>query len=285
VTDRVFVLGAGRAGLGLARALRLCGITVLGVHGRRARREGEIDVTAGLIPPAIADASAILVAVRDGDLARALQSLSTVSLAADSAVLHLSGATDPEGLETIRGRGIAAGTFHPLVPLAGPDDAPARLRGAYIGLDGDQAARAAGVRLATALGAHTLDIPAGAKPIYHAAAVLASNFPVVLIGLAEEMLASAGVESGAARGAVRALLAGASANLGDRSAAEALTGPVARGDGQTVSRHLDALATGPAEIRNVYIALSAAAAALAATGSAQVAGLAEVQRIVRQAQA
>jgi predicted short-subunit dehydrogenase-like oxidoreductase (DUF2520 family) len=109
-----------------------------------------------------------------------------------------------------------------------------------------------------------LDIPAGERARYHAAAVFASNFPVVLAAVAERLLTVAGVDAGSARPAVRQLLSSAAANLarGD-DAALTLTGPVARGVAVTVDRHLAAIA-GDAEADALYRALARATLRVAA---------------------
>jgi predicted short-subunit dehydrogenase-like oxidoreductase (DUF2520 family) len=136
-------------------------------------------------------------------------------------------------------------------------------------VDGDAAAEAAARGLAERLGAHALGIPAGARARYHAAAVFASNFPVVLAAVAERLLARAGVGAAEARPAVRHLLSSAAANLaaGD-DAALALTGPVARGDVATVARHLAALAD-DAEADALYRTLARATLGLAPAGDAR----------------
>lgn len=274
----VFVLGAGRAGLALAAALAAAGAPVVGLHGRRARPPvaGLPAVSAGPLPPALAAADVVLVTVRDAQLDEALAELAAAAreggLGAGAVVLHASGATDPAALATVRAAGCAAGTFHPLLPLAGPQGAAARLRGAWIGVDGDDRARAAARDLATRLGAHVLDVPPGGKARYHAAAVLASNFPAVLAALAARLLREAGVEPEAADGAVRALLAGAVANLADRpldgaSVAAVLTGPAARADAGTIRRHVGVLAQ-DADVAAVYDALTRAAVGTLVEGGA-----------------
>jgi len=244
VSERVFVLGAGRAGRGLARALRLGGVDVTGLHGRHA---GDPDdrATVGALPDTIGGASTVLVTVRDAQLDAALRELGRAPLRADAVVLHASGSADPPALAGLRSLGHAAGTFHPLVPLSDPARAPALLRDAWIGLDGDDAARARGRALADALGAHTLDIPAGRKPLYHAAAVLVSNFPPVLLALGERAMADAGLPRDLARRALLPLWTAAADNARAATFPASLTGPAVRGDVDTVRANMEALAGDP----------------------------------------
>ena len=259
----------------MARAALAAGLDVTGVQGRRPRDAGPpfgavfVPARPGEWAPAIARATVVFVAVQDRELDAALAPLAGAPLAAGAAVLQASGSAEPGAFDGLRTLGVACGTFHPLVPLADPARAPALLRGAWVGVDGDAAADAAARRLAARLGAHALGIPAGARARYHAAAVFASNFPVVLAAVAERLLARAGVGAAEARPAVRHLLSSAAANLaaGD-DAALALTGPVARGDVATVVRHLAALAD-DAEADALYRTLARATLGLAPAGDAR----------------
>ncbi|NUR19857.1 MAG: DUF2520 domain-containing protein [Gemmatimonadaceae bacterium] len=264
MSDRVFILGAGRAGRGLSRALRASGVAVVGLHGRRANGGAE-KITAGPLPDAVRRAKVVIVAVRDSQLGDALRELESAGLATGAVVLHASGSAEPPELDALRRAGHPAGTFHPLVPIADPARAAELFRGAFVGLDGDANASAAGERLAGALGARTLRIPRGEKAAYHAAAVIASNFPTVLAALAARLLVGLGVGEGDAWDAIRALMRGAVANLDSDTPARALTGPIARGDADTVRRHLAALGEQP-EMLALYRGLSRIALEIARDG-------------------
>ena len=254
--DRVFILGAGRAGRSLARALRAGGVPVVGLHGRHASAADGI--TAGAPPQSLGSASCVLVTVRDAQLEDALATLGTASIARHAVVLHASGSADPQGLTALRGAGHPCGTFHPLVALSDAEHAPETLRGAWIGIDGDDEARQVSERLAAAVAARVLYIPPGEKARYHAAAVFASNFPTVLMCLAEELLREVGIAPDVARGALHPLFASAVENLRGGAGAGALTGPIVRGDADTIARHLDALREHP-DTLDAYRALSRAA--------------------------
>jgi predicted short-subunit dehydrogenase-like oxidoreductase (DUF2520 family) len=197
-----------------------------------------------------------------------LRDLLAAPMARDAVVLHASGTSEPPALDALRAKGHPCGTFHPLLPLTDPTRSTEQLRRAWIGIDGDERARVASRELAAAMGARVLEIPAGEKPRYHAAAVIASNFPVVLLAMATRLLTSVGVPDDAARGALGTLLTAAAENLGAMTPAAALTGPVARGDVETVRAHLVALADAP-EILELYRAMSMAAIPLATEGGAE----------------
>ena len=263
MSERVFIIGPGHVGRGLARAFRASGVRLVGLHGKRP---SGIATSTGVFPPDIANANVIIVSVRDSQLDAAMGELMEAEakrqLAHGTVVLHTSAIAEPEGLEKLRGKGVAGGTFHPLVPFADPDASAELLRNGWIGVDGDNAAVNASRRLAGQIGARTIDIPTGNKAAYHAAAVMASNFPVVLASVAARLLKDIGIPEGSSLQAVTSLMSGALSNMRQAVPDDALTGPVLRGDTETVGKHVRALKP-HGEAREVYRALSAAAVTIA----------------------
>lgn len=264
MSDRVFVIGAGKVGRGLSRAFRASGTTVVGLHARRPHEEA---TSVGDYPATLSDANVIIIAVRDSEIDGVCAGLAQLAgrdthrVAHGTVILHTSGTVDPQGFQALRRLGFACGTFHPLVPFATPERGAQLVREAWVGIDGDATACAASRRLAAALGARTVNIPPGAKGIYHAAAVMASNFPIVLAGIASQLLARTGIAERSAEQVVQSLMSAAVENLAHGSPAAVLTGPVARGDMATVRAHLQALRGDPTASA-VYELLSRAAAGL-----------------------
>lgn len=272
---RVFVIGAGRAGRALTHAMRVAGVDVVGLHGRR-EAEG---TTWGAWPASLSDASIVLVTVRDAELDGVLCELAAAPVNATAVVLHASGSAEPPALDELRARGRACGTFHPLLPLTDPTRATTQLHHAWIGIDGDEGARAVSRDLASRLGARVIEIPPGGKARYHAAAVIASNFPVVLLAMATRLLTESGIEESSARDALSTLLSAAAESLAVMEPAKALTGPVARADVDTVRAHLEALATEP-DILALYRGLSREALSLAAEQGADAGRLEELRKLL-----
>ncbi len=275
----VGILGPGRAGLGLALALRRAGITVLGVHGRRRKAVPRgVRLSVGDVPPWLGAADIILLAVRDDALEGAVRQLAQAQRAlAGSVVLHLSGALTAQVLAPLRRAGAAVGSLHPLMTVsADPGLAARRFRGAAFALEGDRQAVRAAARLARALGGLPVEVPAAAKVRYHAGAVFASNYLVAMLGAAEALLQAAGFSERRAREALAPLAAASVANVARVGPVRALTGPVARGDAAVVRRHMAAL---PAALKRSYAAAGRLALLLAELG-----GLAPGRaRAVRQA--
>lgn len=277
----MFVLGAGRAGRGLAAALRNALVEVTALHGRRPEPDAEHPVTAGDVSPYLANADVALIAVRDSQLDAAVEELLAAHPPSGLVMLHASGGVEPAAYREARRGGHPCGTFHPLLPLADPGEAARLFRGAWVGIDGDPAARGASKALAKALGARTLDIPAN-RALYHVGAVLASNFLGVLASVAARAMGEAGVEEESAVSASRSLLLAAADNLRVRQAAEVITGPIARGDEATVKAHLEAVAP-HSDLDRVYRTLSRQALALARERGVPDEKLANIARLLGDA--
>lgn len=224
------VIGAGRAGGSLATALRAVGWSVDGPHGRDVDPAG-----------ATAGARMVVLAVPDTAVADLAASLAP----GEAVVVHLAGSL---GLDALAPHARVA-SVHPLVSLPDPDLGARRLRGAWFAVAGDDEATAA---LVGGLGGRSFPVADEDRARYHAAAAVAANHLVALLGQVERIAASIDVPVEAyldlARGALDNVVA-----VGPE---RALTGPVARGDWATVARHLQAL---PEDERATYSLMAEAA--------------------------
>jgi len=234
--------------------------------GRPAGSAAEVALGSG--PPAgsgtEAAAPLLLLAVPDGEIAGLAAALAACRLRPGQVVLHASGALDATVLAPLKAAGAAVGSWHPLQSLTGaPRRSAALLRGARVALEGDAAAVAAGRELTLAVGAVPMPLPAGAKPLYHAAAVFTANYLVALAAAAQRAWSAAGLEPEAALPALLPLMQGALAHLQGQGLPGALTGPIPRGDAGTVALHLQALAERAPDLLPLYTALGREALRLA----------------------
>lgn len=254
---RTFVLvGPGRAGSSVALALVAHGWRAIAVSGRRDDSPSTRHAVARLGAPPVpvaeagADADLVLIATPDAEIDTVADAIAP-NLDPGSLVVHLSGARGVEALFPILDvrPDVRVGALHPLQTFAGPD--PERLNGAWAAVAGPPAV----TELAIELGMRPFVITDDARASYHAAAVVASNHLVALLGQVERLAAAAVVPFAAFVPLMRASFENATAH----TPALALTGPVARGDLATVAAHLDAL---PAGEHDAYRALARAALAL-----------------------
>jgi predicted short-subunit dehydrogenase-like oxidoreductase (DUF2520 family) len=229
---RLAIVGRGRMGTGLAAALTTSGYEVVGPLGRGADGAG---------------ADGVLLCVPDGEIAAA-----AALIAPGPLVGHCSGATGLEPLAPHEGF-----SMHPLMTVTA---AGASFRGAGAAIAGTtpRALRVART-LAAALGMRPVEIAEEDRLAYHAAASIASNFLVTLEAAAERVAATAGLDRELLVPLVRATVENWAAVGPER----ALTGPVARGDQQTVAGQREAIAERAPELVPLFDALVEATRSLA----------------------
>lgn len=214
-SERVVVIGRGRAGGSLAASLRRARVPVRVVSGRA--------------PPRTLTATVVLVAVPDryvGDV--------HVGVDDGCVVAHVAGALS---LSSVRAQ--RRGAFHPLASLDGKTAVP---RGCLCAIDADVDDDLARLtRLAERIGLVPRRVTDADRVAYHAGAVVAGNLATALLAQGIALLRQVGVDDDVARVSLARLLASTAARAEALPLAQALTGPVARGDAATVAAHLDAL--------------------------------------------
>ncbi len=253
-----WIVGPGRVGLSLASLLAVSGRAwEVVVFGRRSRlpdhplfAQERVRYQAGPVskPPG---GCRLLLAVPDRAIAGVATQLAGLGRAADECVaLHLSGAQPAQILRPLADVGYAIASLHPLQTVADPRRGAERLRGAFFAFEGEPAARAAAEEIVEAAAGRMLEVHEVDKARYHAACVFASNYVVACAGVAARLLAQAtGVSASEAVAALRPLWRGAVANLEELDPGQALTGPVARGDIETIRGNLAAL---EGDVRELY---------------------------------
>jgi predicted short-subunit dehydrogenase-like oxidoreductase (DUF2520 family) len=247
----VGILGPGRAGLGLALALRRARIQVAGVHGRREKPAPPgVRLTWGATPPWLDAVGVVVLAVRDDALGPCVSDLARAGgVGRGHVVLHLSGALTHDVLAPLADLGAATGSMHPLMTVsAEPAQAARHFRGAAFVLEGDLEAVGLADAIVRRLGGIPVTLAPELKPLYHAGAVFASNYLATLVSVAARLFGEAGIAPEAAVAALLPLARATLDNVVAAGPAGALTGPIARGDVATVRRHLAALEHRDAEL-------------------------------------
>jgi predicted short-subunit dehydrogenase-like oxidoreductase (DUF2520 family) len=236
VADRfgtLAIVGPGRAGTAIAAAAEAARIDVA-----LADRDGALR--------ACGDAEAVLLCVPDTAIEEACESV-VAAIPPLRLVGHVSGATTLDALTAASSAGARTFSLHPLQTLP---DAASDLTGAPCAVAGSDAEAERFARtLGEGLEMRPFVVPEAKRAAYHAAASIASNFLVALEESAAELARRAGIED--AREVLAPLVLRSAANWADRGA-EALTGPIARGDEATVERHRDALRDAAPELLGLY---------------------------------
>jgi predicted short-subunit dehydrogenase-like oxidoreductase (DUF2520 family) len=239
----IAVVGAGRLGRALARALAARGADVTLLRGHEEAR----------LPPA----RLLVLAVAD-DAIRSVATRIAGSLGdARPVALHLAGALDSSALSPLREAGCAAGSCHPLQTFPDADSPPEAFHGVTFGVEGDPRAVEAAEALVRRLGARSVVVAPGKKTLWHLAAVLAGNGAVALVAAAVDAMREAGLTERQALDAVAPLARRSLEGALARGPAAALSGPVARGDDATLDAHRGAIDAWDPARRALYEALVA----------------------------
>jgi predicted short-subunit dehydrogenase-like oxidoreductase (DUF2520 family) len=254
----IAIIGPGRAGSALGRALHAAGYTIAAIGGRNPENvrnlAEELGARACQSPATTIDlADLTIVAVPDDViLPLATDMVESLCSAAGHAAVHLSGAQDRSALRPLAQQGsVRTGVFHPLQTFRRGPEAVVNVAGTYFGIDADQPLRDQLMQLARDLHGHPFDLIGVDLALYHAAAVFAANYPITLLAEAIALAGDAGLSPETARKGMTNLLAGAVNNLRDLAPADAITGPAVRGDEGTIQRHLEALKGDP-DLQRLY---------------------------------
>src|SRR6202035_5568546 len=247
----IAIIGPGRAGSALGRALHTAGYTIAAIGGRNPDNVRNLAVELGAracqSPATTIDLADLTILAVPDDVILPLASDMVESLcsAAGKAAVHLSGAQDRTALRPLARPSLRTGVFHPLQTFRRGPEAVQNVAGTYFGIDADALLRDQLMQLARDLDGHPFDLSGIDLALYHAAAVFAANYPVTLLAEAIALAGDAGLDAETARRGLTALLAGAVNNLRDLPPADAITGPASRGDDGTIARHLEALKRDP----------------------------------------
>lgn len=269
----VAVVGAGAVGTALARRLAGRGVPVRAILSRDST---DAQALAGRVGASVAaadwtalpaDVRLVMLCVPDDAIPTVAEALAAVSHPWERTVVgHTAGARTAEVLAPLARNGAATLSFHPLQTFTA-GTAPEAFQDIVVGVEGAPAAVAAGKALARTLGARPVVLTAQGKALYHCAAALAANGLVALMGVVEEVLAAAdGLDDASAATLMAPLVEQTWANLKAGSPEGALTGPVARGDADTIEAHLEALRDEAPHLLPLYAALSTEMTRLAVRG-------------------
>ncbi|MCD4825749.1 MAG: DUF2520 domain-containing protein [Phycisphaerae bacterium] len=243
----ISIIGPGKVGSAMARVAFRVGYRIAAIAGgsdgnRTARLAESLDAKAMHSAEAAAAGQLVLLTVRDGVIESVCRQLAAAGgLAKKPMVVHCSGALDCEVLASAKKCGCGVASMHPLQTFPSVEAAIERLPGTYWFLEGDAAVTEILGELAHAMGGHSVNISPQAKPLYHAAAVMSSNYITTLLDTAGRLLQKIGLSDQQARQAIGPLVHAAVKNALTQGTPEALTGPIARGDVGTVAKHIEAM--------------------------------------------
>ena len=259
--DTVAILGLGKVGTAVGFLLRKAGYRIVAVASR-----SEASLTQGIVytggkpylnySAAALAANCIIITTSDDAIAHVCKKISTErSIRPGAKVIHMSGAGGLELLASAKDAGAHVACIHPLQSFADVERAIRDIPGSTFGITSSDEIKDWSVDMVRKLGGVPFFIVDLDKPLYHAAACIASNYLTTLIHMVEEIYQSLGLSREDAIRAIWPLVMGTIANIETKGTVQALTGPVARGDTGTIKKHAEALRNKLPELLQAYSAL------------------------------
>jgi len=261
---RIVLVGPGRAGLSVAIAANGAGHDVVAVVGRDADQVAaaarRFDAIALAIGEPIPPVDLVVIAVRDDAIAEVAGQVAAIARNAAASAVHLSGAVPVAALGAIADQGLSVGAMHPLQTLPDPVRGGRALAGAWFAVTADEPLRADLYGFVGSLGGHPFDLSDEHRIAYHAGAAAAANFPIAALTIAQRLFAATGVPFDAARPLVEAIVE----NVFTRGPVASLTGPIARGDVETVDAQIAGVRATAPELAKAFESMVIAVAEVAA---------------------
>lgn len=263
------IIGAGIVGTALAVRLEEAGHECIGVHTRSRlsyeRFRCYLNKDHLTLDALIPNVDCLFITTQDGMIRMVAENLSANGLLKPGQVwIHCSGSLPSDVLRVQENLSVRCLSLHPLQAFASVEKALAILAGTHFGIEGDD--EELGEKIVEDLGGIPHHILAAQKSLYHAGAVVASNYLVVLASLAVDLFGEAGIKGEEALASLLPLMRGTLYNLEQVGLPQALTGPIARGDAQVVQGHLDHM---PSKLVEIYQALGLKALELGVNKKAQ----------------
>lgn len=261
MNKKIGIIGSGVVGTAIGVVLNAKGYEITGVHDIQSESTQKlvkrIGCRAYLAPQDVARFSDILfITSNDSAIQQVVDDLADKSaFHSGQVVVHMSGAQSSEILDRAKEFGAQVLSVHPLQSFANLEGAIENLPGSVFSIEGDKSAYGAAVCIVESLGGEYFFIDRKAKPLYHAGACVVSNYLVTLLDLGMKFLQTTGIPTSMAARALMPLVHGTIKNVENIGIPSALTGPIARGDISTITKHLECMEEMAPELVKLYTLL------------------------------
>jgi predicted short-subunit dehydrogenase-like oxidoreductase (DUF2520 family) len=259
----IAIIGPGRLGAALAVQLARAGYRISEIVSRTPASRRQVRALSQTLKARSShhqnvslDAGLIWLCVPDREITTVAADLAALNIWKGKTVFHSSGALDSDTLSALRKRGANVASVHPMMTFV--RGAVPTMKGITFALEGDAAAVSLARRVVRDFGACTIVIRKQHKAAYHAWGSFVSPLLVGALVTAEEVARSAGLKTAQARRMMLPIVCQTFVNYAALGPAGAFSGPLVRGDAETVRKHLQALKKTP-EARAVYLALARSA--------------------------
>ena len=257
---RIAILGPGHLGTSLAMALNRAGFAIEAIIGKADGKSGQrarkLAKQVGARASDDFEADVVWFCVPDAEITPAALAFAGRLSWEKKVALHSSGALTSDSLQVLRRKGADVASVHPLMTFA--NGSRVSFAGVPFAIEGDAAAVRAAKEITRSLGGKAYSVRKQDKAAYHAWGTFASPLLTALLATTEDVAGLAGVKSNEAKRRMLPILRQTLSNYAALGAAAGFSGPIIRGDIETVCKHLRVLRNARAA-REVYLALARAA--------------------------
>lgn len=253
----ITVIGLGALGTALVKTLRKSGSNVKSIFNRTSSKSealaDELNIPVfGSFPSETDDlGDLVFLTVTDSSISKVAGKLSNLSDDfSGRIVVHCSGNEPSEILSCLSDKGSSTAAFHPIQTF-NRSSGPADFRNIYFSIEGDKKAKKKLIEICKSFDSNWIEVSVKEKSYIHASAVMASNYLVTLADAASSIGSLGNLKEKDLIKALLPLMQTTLQNVAASTSVEALSGPIARGDVQTVKKHLELLKTDH-ELFNLY---------------------------------
>lgn len=262
------IIGTGMVGTAIGFLLKKAGCKITAISDKSPaalkRAQSYIGGKSFRNPQeAIHRADCILITTPDDKITSACREIALFPSIKNKLVFHMSGAGDLDLLESAKKAGAAVASIHPLQSFSSIDQAIKIIPGSYFAITADRNTQTLAKNIVRDLGGIPFLISSNQKPLYHAAACIASNYLVSLMNTVESIYQSIGLNEKDARNAYLPLVYGSLKNIEKSDSVSSLTGPIARGDSGTIKKHVLAINKNLPQFSSLYSSLGLIAVKIA----------------------
>ncbi len=283
------IVGCGRVGTALAIFLTRAGYRAVGFASKSISSAKQVANRVGSdrfsnVPWEITPgADIVFITTPDSAIPDTCNKISqNIGFSGDAVVIHCSGALASSVLSSAKDCGAWIGSMHPLQSFASADYPTNPFQDIVVSMEGEERALEFARKISVDLGGQGVEILTEAKTLYHASAVVASNFLVTLLDLAIRLIGEAGVDGQDAFKLLKPLIEGTLSNIEKVGTQGALTGPIVRGDVKTVEEHIKEIGLKRPELLMLYKTLAFYTVDIAAArGAIPESSVQELKSIVR----
>ncbi len=254
------IIGLGMVGTAIGHLLKKSGHRIIAISDKSAAAlKKALPYTGGKAfrdaGKALRDADCIVITTPDDIISSVCNEIADSELVKQKFVFHMSGAGGLDLLDTAKRAGATVASIHPLQSFSSVDTAIENIPGSIFGITADKNAQKQAQIIVQDLNGIPIFISNVQKPLYHAAACIASNYLVSLLNVVESIYESIGISKTHAQKAYFPLIYGTLKNIENSGSIKALTGPIARGDAGTIEKHIAAIAKTQPQYLSLYCTL------------------------------